>query len=80
MAGVSTHSGEQLPTEPANCPCLSVELIPDALDGLDAVVADLFAELADVHIDGAVADEELVALDLAVDLVALEHLAGLADQ
>jgi hypothetical protein len=55
-----------------------VELVADALDGLDPIVTDLFAQLADVHIDRAITYEEFVAPDLIVDLFPLEDLAGLA--
>ena len=50
--------------------------ISHALDRDDAFVADLLAQLADVHVDRAVAHDDLRAPDLGVDLLAGNQLPG----
>src|SRR6516164_1744706 len=58
------------------------ELVADAADGLDVpratrVVPQLLAQLADVHVDGAIHDDGLVkGVDVGQQLVAREHAAG----
>jgi len=51
-----------------------------ALHRADAVVADLLAQLADVHINGTVAHEDVVTPHPRVDLLPQEDLARLAHQ
>ena len=53
-----------------------LELVAHALDGDDMVVADFLAQLADVHVDGAVAHDHLAAPDAGVNLLAREELSG----
>jgi hypothetical protein len=50
--------------------------ISHALDRDDAFVADLLAQLADVHVDRAVAHDDLRAPDLGVNLLAGNQLPG----
>ena len=53
-----------------------LELVADALDRDDVVVTDFLAQLADVHVDGAVSHDHLAAPDAAVDFLAREELPG----
>ena len=56
------------------------ELVAHPLDRHDAVVADFLPQLADVDVDGAVADHHLGAPHLDVDLFARDELSGRGGQ
>src|SRR5438094_5197879 len=69
----------------ATCPLLGDEAIADPGNGVDVVrllgvALDLLAQPVDVGIDGAGLDLDLVTPDLAQQLTATDHLAGLRGQ
>ena len=60
--------------------CLSHKFIPDALYRLKSSVAEFFAKLADMHIDGSSADDDVAPPHAIENRVAREYLSGLRGQ
>lgn len=55
---------------------LRFETVADSFDRNDMAFADFLTQFADMHVDGAVADDDLRAPDLRVDRFARNQLSG----